>query len=274
MDKIELKYRTWHTGIPPRPIKLQIPGWAGKPSDHSDGAIPQPWFCPPFVEGSTYALELLYPFETECHVFIRDGKIVFEGNWDQEHLENIPKPPFQAFAPGHFGFTSSLDIKAPPNYVIRIESHPRFYTDETYTCPVIVPGHIQTEWWPKIFFIVFKAPMPGQTYIFRKNEPYGQIFVLPKKVQYDIIPMTPAEIAERVQLEEKITKHHNYFIKNKWTDHVGHTFDDKYKQLNTAYAKNGLQGIHDLLNSAIQEEIEEKTLRENQNRSKMKRRLL
>jgi hypothetical protein len=274
MEKIELKYRTWHKGIPPQPIKLQIPGWAGINRDHSSGAIPQPWHCVPFIDGSTYGLELLYPFETECHVYVKDEKLVFAGEWEKETLHAVPTPPFQAFAPGHFGFTSSLDIKAPPGYIIRVESHPRFYTDTTYTCPVVVPGHIQSEWWPKIFFIVFKAPMPGQTYIFRKNEPYGQIMVLPRRVSYEINEMTPAEIHERMRLEEKIIHYNKYFIKNKWVDHVGNTFDDKYRQLSSAYAKNGLQGIQDLLNAAIEEETEQKIKREEQNRSRFKRRLL
>lgn len=63
MTKIDVLWRTRHKGLPPRPIKLQIPGWAGHDLNHGDGATPQPWHCPPFVDGSTYGLELLYPFD-------------------------------------------------------------------------------------------------------------------------------------------------------------------------------------------------------------------
>ena len=78
MDKLEIKYRTYYKGIPPKKIKLKIPGWSGDSKDYGDGAKPQPWHCVPFVEGSTYGLELIYPFETECVVTREDGKIKFQ----------------------------------------------------------------------------------------------------------------------------------------------------------------------------------------------------
>src|SRR5687767_59867 len=84
MHKIELKYRCWYKGVPPKPIKLQIPGWAGDSHGHSNGDKPQPWHCPPFVEGATYGLELIYPFETEVSVRNVDGKIKFDGDFSKE----------------------------------------------------------------------------------------------------------------------------------------------------------------------------------------------
>ena len=68
MTAIDVRWRTNHKGIPPRPIKLEIPGWSGRDLRHDDGATPQPWHCPPFVDGSTYGLELVYPFDAECAV--------------------------------------------------------------------------------------------------------------------------------------------------------------------------------------------------------------
>lgn len=254
MRKTEIKYRTWFKGIPPRPIKLEIPGWAGDSHGHSDGDRPQPWHCPPFVDGATYGLELLYPFDSECHVKVVDGQIKFEGDFAEENrlVNGVQFPPFMSFAPGHFGFTSSLDLKVPPGHILRLEAHPRFYTDTTYTVPLAVPGHIQTEWWPKIFFVVFKQPMPGQTYIFRKNEPYAQVLVLPRKVVYDIKEMTPEEKEERRVLDDKLAKYHKYFVRNRWTDHIGHTFDDKYRILSGIFAKHGVDGINNFLNKIVE----------------------
>ena len=257
MDKLEIKYRSWYKGIPPRPIKLQIPGWAGEPNDHTNGDKPQPWHCPPFVDGATYGLELCYPFETECRVSIVDGQVVFGGDFTEEQKEcpDATLPPFMCFAPDHFGMTSALDIKVPDGYVLRTECHPRYYTDTTYTVPCCLPGHIQTEWWPKIFFVVFKNPMPGQTLIFRKGEPYGQVLVIPKKVSYEIKEMTTVEATQRVSTDDKLGKYCKRFVNNDWHDNVGHNFDDKYKVLNAVFNKNGAKGVRDFVD-AVANKIE------------------
>jgi hypothetical protein len=251
VNKLEIKYRTWRKGIPPRPIKLQIPGWAGEPNGHTNGDRPQPWHCPPFVEGSTYGLELCYPFKSECHVSLVNGEIKFDGDFIEEQKEcpDIPMPPFMSFAPGHFGMSSCLDIKVPSGYILRTEPHPRYYTDTTYTVPCCLPGHIQTEWWPKIFFVVFKNPMPGQTLIFKNGEPYGQALILPKKATYDIKEMTVGESTERGITDDKLNKYCKKFVNNDWKDHLGHNFDDKYKVLSAVFAKNGPQGVRDFLDS-------------------------
>lgn len=249
MEKLEVKYRTWFKGIGPRPIRLDIPGWAGDSHGHSDGDRPQPWHCPPFVDGSTYGLELIYPFDTECHVRMVDGEIRYEGDFTEENkgCPGTPLPPFMSFAPGHFGMTSSLDIKVPTGYVLRLETHPRFYTDPTGTVPCALPGHLQTEWWPKIFFVVFKNPMPGQTIIFRKGEPYAQALIVPRCVSYDIREMTKAEATERAWIDSKIDKYYKSFVKNDWKDYKGYNFTDRYKLLASAYAKGGAKGVLDFL---------------------------
>ena len=52
--------------------------------------------------------------------------------------QGVHLPPFACFADGHFGMTSCLDIQVPDGYVLRMESHPRFYTDTTNTVPCVV----------------------------------------------------------------------------------------------------------------------------------------
>lgn len=249
MEKLEIKYRTWFKGIPPKPIKLEIPGWAGQPNKHTNGDRPQPWHCPPFVEGSTYGLELCYPFDTECHVKMNGDKIVFEGNFVQENKScpEVTLPPFMAFAPGHFGMTSSLDIRVPNDYVLRLEPHPRFYTDTTHTVPCCLAGHIQTNWWPRVFFVVFKNPMPGQTLIFRKGEAYGQVLVVPKRISYDIQEMTEEEKNQRVKVDTNLEKNKKHYVKNDWKDHLGHNFSDKYKQLSIIANKDGPEAVEKFL---------------------------
>ena len=246
---MHIKYRTWGKGIPPKHIKLQIPGWAGEPEPRKKGSIPQPWHCTPFVEGSTYGLELCYPFDAETHVINDNGKIIFKGDFSPEECvwSDPPTPPFSSFAPHHYGHTSCLDIEVPEGFALRIEPHPRFFTDITGTCPIAISGHLHS-WWSKIFFVAFKAPLFNQTHIFRKNEPYAQILVVPIKSNYEIIEMTTEEKNKRSFFENKINRFKNLISKNIWKDHVGHEFNDKYKQILSVYNKEGMEGIEKLFN--------------------------
>lgn len=255
--EIEVLYRTWFNGKPPKPIRLEIPGWAGDSRGHDNGDRPQPWHCQPFVDGSTYGLEIIYPFKAECHVHRIDGELVFEGDFSNEGAPpNFPKVPFSAFAPGHFGCTSALDIKPPPGYCLRIEPHPRFYTDETGTVPIAVAGHIQ-EWWSRIFFIAFKSPPEGGTHIFRSGEPMAQVILVPYKVKYDIKEMSKEEADKRNRREDILSKcGHSQVAKHPWKDYKGHQFDDKYKVLSSAFAKSGEAGIDKVLEAAYSKHYE------------------
>lgn len=242
-ETIRVKCRTWHLGKPPKSIKLQIPGWSGCDHTHTHGSKAQPWHCQPFIDGSTYGMELTFPFETEFHATMRDGKMHFEGDFAAENeitkSQGVHLPPFACFADGHFGMTSCLDIQVPDGYVLRMESHPRFYTDTTNTVPCVVPGHLQTSWWSKIFFVVFKNPVEGQKYIFKKDEPYAQILILPKKVSYEVDPMTEQEIFKRGSQDGIIADNARSIAGLTWTSEGGHQFDDKYKKLASVAAKHG-----------------------------------
>ena len=75
MDKLKVKYATYSKATPPQPIRIKTPGWAGTPDKMEDGSAGQPWHCLPFVEASTYGLELIYPFDTECQIVNDSGMV-------------------------------------------------------------------------------------------------------------------------------------------------------------------------------------------------------
>lgn len=249
---IPVKYRTWFKGVAPQQIRVNIPGWGGTSRSYGDNAVAQPWHCAPFIEASCYGLELVYPFDAECRVSSPDGvELIFDGDftgeapWAADHPA-AATPPFSNFAPGHYGFTSSIDLEPPEGYVIRTEPHPSFYTDTTGTVPLMVPGHIQ-RWWSRVFFVVFKAPAKGQIHIFRKNEPYGQLLIVPRKIEYDLQPMTPEQASERARRESMIGEHGAKIATHKYVAESGHPFDNKYKQLSGAYKKDGYKAVDLLL---------------------------
>src|ERR1700730_14546143 len=99
--------------------------WGGPPVKMVDGADPQPWHCLPFVEGSTYGLELVYPHETECQV-VHDGQTIhFEYDHAKEPGGVLTGFEFGAFSPvkaaKFYLFNTRLDVQCPPGYVLRTE---------------------------------------------------------------------------------------------------------------------------------------------------------
>lgn len=255
MDKLEIKYRTTGKAIPPQPIRMAIPGWGGPEGEKKNGMEPRPWHCPPFVEASTYGLELLYPYEKECHVINDNGEIRFAWDYPNEPDAKLLGDEFAGFFPKpskFYLFNTNLDIKAPPGHVIRTEPHPRFYTDETGTVPLPMVGHVQTEWWPKTLFIVFRAPHFAERHIFRKGEPYCQIFFVPQLVQHELSKMDLEEEAHRQKLERDIIAAGAHIANNVWQNPAGHEFKDHYKVLGRAFAVDGIAGVDAVVNDAAQ----------------------
>jgi hypothetical protein len=246
-----LRYRTSAKGIAPRPIRMDVPGWAGIANKMEPGAAPQPWHCNPFVEGSTHGLELLYPMDQDCQVISDDaGKTRIAWEYAREG-NGVTGGEVVVFAPGFYLLNTMLDLRAPAGYALRTEPHPRFFTDTTGTVPLALIGHLQTEWWPKLFFVAFKCPPSGQRHIFRKGEPYAQLILVPRRVSYDLQPMIAAEAEQRRQAEAHFVAAAQHIARNRWHDHTGQTFNDKYKVLSRAFAKGGHEAVQEAVRNAM-----------------------
>lgn len=249
MEKLTIKYSTYARALPPERIKLEKPGWAGSPDLRMvDGSEPQPWHCLPFAEAATYGLELVYPYETECQV-VNDGgtDLRFEFDYTKEpggiltggeFISFFPKPPAKFYI-----FNTRVDIAAPPGYVLRTEPHPRAFADETGTAPLAICGHVQSEWWTRKLFVVFKSPPRGQRHVFRKGEPYVQILFVPQRVTYETQPFTPEEEAHRRKREADIDAAKLHISQNVWRNPAGQEFSDYYKILARAFLRDGQAGV-------------------------------
>lgn len=255
MAKLEIRYRLEGKALPPRPIKVAIGGWGGSAAmKKEDGSQPEPWHCPLFTEGCTHGVELLYQYETECHIVNEGGRVRIE--WDRE------KEPGGGTSPSDFTlsvpqpstdylFATSMDLQAPAGYVLRTETHPRFFRDHTGTVPAAFHGHVQSEWWPKRLFIVFKIPEPGQRHIFRKGEPYAQVLFIPRD-EYVLRPMNEEELAGRRKLEEEIKFCKSLIAKNVWNSASGVAFNDHYKVLSRAYEQEGIAGVEAVVKEGME----------------------
>ena len=156
----QVKMRYISAGLAPRRTKLEIPGWAGERAPRADGSQEQVWHCTPFTEGAQYAIEIFYPFDFELRAVTRGGKLLIEGDFGEPPSPTMEWPPFRTFGDLYYTHQVLLDINPGDGYAIRTEPHPRFYSDTTGTCPIAVPALIRN-WWPMMFFMVFKSPRGG-----------------------------------------------------------------------------------------------------------------
>ncbi len=227
-----VKYRLHGDRLPPRPIKLEIPGWGGAQQPRADGSHEQPWHCTPFSESAQYGLEMLYPFDEELRVTRFRGRVRLDAEWGDPVDPDMMWPPFRTFGEDYYSYQIALDLDVEPGFAVRTEPHPRFYTDATNTTPLAVPALVRTEWWPMMFFCIFKAPPRGVTHIFRKGEPFLSFTILPAEPQLDLQPMTEAEAAEREMRARRIAASRDSLAGGtRWLSTTNTVFDGVYRHI-------------------------------------------
>jgi len=230
-----VKFRLNNPGLRPRRTKLEIPGWAGKPEPRANGSHEYAWHCVPFTEGAQYGIELFYPYENELHVATRDGQLLLEGDFGPSPSEgDLQWPPFRNFGNNFYTYQILIDLNPGEGYAIRTEPHPRFYTDRTDTTPIAVPALLRN-WWPMMFFLVFKSPAEGRTHIFRPGEPFVQILVLPEEAQFELVEMEIEEQASRELQSRRIhASRDTLSADTHWTSASNTIFDGTYRHISRA----------------------------------------
>src|SRR6202171_2592224 len=232
-----VKCRLFEPRLRPRRTKMEIPGWAGKPEPRKDGSHEYPWHCIPFSESAQYGIELFYPFDNELKVTTRDGRLILDGDFGPNPETGVEWPPFRTFGEQFYTYQLLLDLKVEEGMAIRIEPHPRFYTDPTGSVPIAVPA-LMRNWWPMMFFMVFKSPAEGRTHIFRPNEPFAQFTVIPEDSDFELAEMSVEEAAERELQARRIHESRaTLSAGTQWTSASNTVFDATYRRIHGAARK-------------------------------------
>jgi len=130
-------------------------------------------------------------------------------------------------------------MEVPPGFVLRVEPHPRFYTDRTGNVPAAIPGHIGPHW-TRALFIVFRNPRFNELHLFRPGLPYAQAFLVPEQARYHAELISQRGQDARSAREQRVREYRQEIARNSWWDKSGSTvFDDKYKQLLRAFRAGG-----------------------------------
>jgi hypothetical protein len=227
-----VKYRVYGDRPPPQPIKVRVPGWAGENQPRADGSHEQPWHCLPFSESARYGLELIYPYAEELRVTTVDGHVRLDAAWGPAPDDGGAWPPFRPFGPDYYSYQLSLDLAVPPGYAVRTEAHPRYFTDPAHETPLAVPALIRAEWWPMIFFAIFKAPPPGVTHVFRQGEPFMAFTVIPTEPDIVLEAMTGEEAAQRELRSRRLAANRDHLAEGtRWLSDTNTVFDGTYRNM-------------------------------------------
>ncbi len=220
-----VKYRSINPALQPRRTRMDVPGWGGDQQPRQTGAHEQPWHCIPFTEAARGGLEIPYAHEDETRVSVVDGNLRFDGDPDPS------RPPFRSFGRDYYTYQLLLDLKVEPGFALKVEVHPRFFTDATNTVPIAVPAVIR-HWWPMINFVVFKTPSPGQTHVFRPGEPMLAISIIPADEKLELMEMGEEEAAERELMSRRIhASRETLSADTQWTSSTDTVFDGTYRRL-------------------------------------------
>ncbi len=157
-----------------------------------------------------------------------------DGDWGEPPEPGVQWPPFRNFGENFYTYQLLLDLKVEKGLAIRTEPHPRFYTDRSGTVPIAVPALVRN-WWPMLFFCVFKAPAEGCTHVFRTGEPFAQIIVIPEESLFNLEPMTEEEAAERELQSRRIHANRQKLAAGtEWASTTDTVFDGTYRHLHRA----------------------------------------
>lgn len=226
-----IKVRATDPRLRPRRTKLEIPGWSGEPVPRSDGSQEYAWHCAPFSEAATYGVEIFYPYDNELRVSVKNGELQFDGDFGPPPDDGRHWPPFRTFGQLYYTYQLLLDLKVPPEFAIKVETHPRFYTDPTDTTPIAVPALIRN-WWPMMYFMVFKSPPEGRTHIFRKDEPMAQFLMIPAECDFELVDMPADEAAERELQSRRIYESRSTLgADSQWVSATHTVFDGTYRRI-------------------------------------------
>ena len=231
-----IKYRMIEERLRPRRTKLQIPGWAGKPEPRADGSHEYAWHCVPFSEAAQYGVEVFYPYANELRVSTREGRLVFDGDFGPAPEDGRYWPPFRTFGEQFYTYQILLDLKVEAGFAIKIEPHPRFYTDPTDTVPIAVPALIRN-WWPMMSFgLQVTGGRPHACLPTGRAD--GAVHAIPADCDFELVEMGEEEAAERELQSRRIHESRdNLGADSQWTSASNTVFDATYRRLHGAATK-------------------------------------
>src|SRR5260370_19126840 len=163
---MQIRYAPLGRDFPPLSrVKPGVPGGQRKLAR----AIPRPAlpaYCKRWLDGNSYGLLLTFPYQVLLTVTgAADG--LADVQMVPEQAPSLVQMPATPFARGYFGLATGYRIATDPGIGVYTNILPDGYSAK----PGLVPGLVETWWYPFPLFLVFHAPDPGATLSFAFGDP-------------------------------------------------------------------------------------------------------
>ena len=182
-----------------------------------------PHHCKPWVDGQSIGWTLSYGFFTDITIRgLPDGKIEVD-NLDRLAKEAQQPKVVDQFARGHFGISSGYTFSTP-NGILSLLL-PSDHAPENLS---LITGVIETDWYPRQIFLVFKSPKEGEEIHLEYQQPIAKVVLVPRHEGISAESLSPTEL-------ESLEESRNRYLKEEattpthWVDADGQPFTNLYK---------------------------------------------
>ena len=190
---------------------------AGKPP------TPVPHHCKPWLDARSIGWTLYYPFLSAITLRgTADGKVEAD-NIEKLQRETDQPDIISQFAPGHFGLSTGMAFKTPPGIMSLITP-----PEEPQPNLTLIPGLIETDWYPRQVFLVFQMLPPRVEVKLAYRTPIARMIPVPRLESSQAQEMSDEE---KVQWEEEREAYKLAVAESPtaWQDSMGQTFTNEYK---------------------------------------------
>lgn len=223
MGAMIIRYRGKFDTFPPltrvKPVISDLDRQRGRESPPP--ALPA--HCKPWTDANSYGLLMRYPYHASVSITgTDDGSRAVRQKPEASRL--VYGSIIGHFSRGHFGLGTMYSIQTDPGIGVYINAPPWGYANGA----VLVPGIIETWWYPDTLFIVFREPAPGVTVSFAYGDP---LCILMPVICDDLVakPMTEQEYEERLREKSRYDAYRDEHPKLQWTSAEGEQFSRRYK---------------------------------------------
>lgn len=181
-----------------------------------------PRHCKPWVDAMSLGWSL--PFAHPGSLEVRrasDGGVV--ASWLDPGSRSRPVPASN-FADGYFGLATGYAFRTPPGIGLLVTALPMNQSGPQQ----IVPGLVETDWYPKPLFVVLEAPALDGSLRFSWGDPIAWLIPVPTKE----LRIAEADGDARVRFIRERNAYDQFLRAHgelRWTSAEGHGFSRQYR---------------------------------------------
>ena len=196
-----------------------------------------PSHCKPWLDAHSLGLQMVFPFPLTLSIIGRETGFAEVEIRPAEKEAEFPGI-VGLFAAQHFGLATDYYFKTEPGVGLYVNALP----DEWRPKGQLVRGLLETWWYPKHLFLVFKTPAPGEVITFEYGDPLAVLIpVLCEPIHLE--EFSPQEEDERRVAYKDYQEYANQHPEVCWTSAEGREFARTYKIFSKMHTARRPRGV-------------------------------